>query len=208
MVRSMVNGLLLTSVALALLGCSGSSAGGGGVQIGPEAVPAQGSLTLVLGQSPLADPGFTCPINATYAVGSPAPTEASLGVPLLDGENGASISCSVSGAGQSFAMMASLSTVVSSSSGKQVTVKLALDAPAVTATNPAPAQSSVFTSDLSDSITSSSSDANAGCTLHVLNDQLKPGAVWGTFSCPKLTAQPSSECAASGTFVFEDCVGA
>src|SRR6187551_2268097 len=87
---SMMNGCprwsFLTVPLLAALGCSD-----------PVPRPPQGNLTLSI-QKPATG---TCPVpGKTYIVGNPkGPSSGSAGDRLVDGQNGASIKCSVKGSG-------------------------------------------------------------------------------------------------------------
>src|SRR6188508_1440790 len=89
---SMMNGCprwsFLTVPLLAALGCSD-----------PVPLPAKGNATLSV-QQPTTGPA-TCPVpGKTYVVGNPkAPTTISAGDRFIDGENGATIKCSVKGGG-------------------------------------------------------------------------------------------------------------
>jgi hypothetical protein len=37
------------------------------------------------------------------------------------------------------------------------------------------------------------------------NFQVQPGAMWASFSCAAVVAEPSDYCTASGIFVLENC---
>ncbi|HEY2405020.1 MAG TPA: hypothetical protein VGI10_03410 [Polyangiaceae bacterium] len=178
-----------------------STAGAGGVGTGGTSgigsrPPAQGSLTLAIGLANPATPGYACPISGkSYALGDPPPTQTSAGIPLIDGQ-GVSVTCSVIGNG-SYAFNATLSGQATGGA-----VQVAFSAPMVGTKGSSSATASVYTSDLADTL---ASDQASPCSVSVLADQIKPGVLWAGFSCPSLKSAPSTECAAQGLFVFQDC---
>jgi len=178
---------LLTVPLFAALGCSD-----------PVPRPAQGGLTLSI-QKP---PGtVTCPVpGKTYEVGNPkGPTSISAGDRLVDGENSASIKCSVKGSGP-FTFSGSIHTDVS-----KLTLSLTngvVNADKLTGT----ATVTVYTADLSGTFASAAS----ACTVSVINQQVQPGSMWATLSCPTVTNGSTAQSCAVGettTFVLENCDG-
>jgi hypothetical protein len=212
--------LLLVSAGTAFVGCSGhnvSPDGAAGSHVSPEGAagsqagggaggagalrPAQGNLTLSVQKS--ADVSSNCPTpGKSYVVGAPkGPSSVSPGDRLIDGENGASIECSVLGSGP-YTFSGTLRGTSSEADTVQVTITNGvIDADGRNGS----ATISVLTPDLAGTFSS----AEGGCAVSVVNQQIKPGSIWAMFSCPSITAAPSGQCAigATSTFVFENCSG-
>lgn len=180
---------------LSALGCSD-----------PVPPPAQGAVTLDLSQPvPTVDQMF-CPITKVYQVGAKdsktmatlAPTVQDPGESVISGENGSTISCSVTGGGGNFKFSGSLHA--STPEGDLILV--AFQNGVISGTT-GTADVSVYTPQLS------SNFAGTGCTINVQNNQVKGGSIWATFSCPQISAAPSGLCgiSADSTIVFENCSG-
>jgi len=187
----------LTVPLLAALGCSD-----------PVPRPARANVKLSV-QKPVAGTG-NCPVpGKTYDVGNPKPPTlpppppGSPGDRLTDGEHGASIQCSVKGSGP-FTFSGNIKAT--SGEGDPVTIGVSgsVNADKVSGT----AKISVFTKELGGSFSS----AADGCTVTVVNGNVKAGSVWASISCPSIT-NPSTaqECSVGpvdrtiSNFVFEDC---
>ena len=187
-------------VALALALCAGcgsdseepSGAGGtgtctdagtpsGNVPCGP---PAQGALIVNVSA------GASCPSTGHVAsIGSPPPSASNAGGLVVEGVDG-SVACSVKGSG-TFAINATISTQAVAFTITEGT----LDAGGTGSGQVA------FEDQIVDPLSSTTA-----CTLAVNEGSLgvEPGRVWAKFDCPAL-ADGTSECAASGYFVFENC---
>jgi hypothetical protein len=113
----------------------------------------------------------------------------------VDGE-GASVSCSVKGQG------ASIEGRISSGSKT-----LEISSGTLDATLKGTARITLMNgSEISGSLSSPAADcvlnaSNAGGTRY----EVAPGRIWATFTCKSVEQQPSDYCAASGTFVLENC---
>lgn len=177
---------------LAALGCSD-----------PVPLPAQGAISLSI-QKPLSNVnGSSCPESgATYQVGGPGiPSTTSTGDSVIDGDNGAKISCSVKGSGP-YTFSGSFHGTTPDGNHYPITVSFSsgtVDKDGVNGT----VAVSVFTPVLAANF--SSTDA---CTVTVLNKQIKGGSIWAKFSCPSITNPPSGLCrVGDSVIVFENCDG-
>jgi len=176
----------LTVPLLAALGCSD-----------PVPRPSQGGLTLSVQK--LGSP--TCPVpGKIYVVGDPdGPDSNTIGDPLVDGEKGATIKCSVKGNGP-YTFSGSIYSDVSKLTWSLTGGTVNADKATGTAT------ASVYTADLAGTFSS----AAAACTVTVLKQQIKPGSMWATISCPTIkNSSTSQECSVgtTTTFVLENCEG-
>lgn len=172
----------------------GSAAGSSG-----HSRPAQGNLTLSI-QPPLSSDSGSCPEPGhTYVVGNPkGPNSVSPGDRLIDGEDGVIIECSVRGTGPY-----TVSGTIQSNGTDGVNLSIT-DGVIETDDNTGTASVSVYTSTLGGIF------SGVGCTLAVVNDNVKSGAIWATVYCPTITSsKPGQACAVGSitTVVFENCDG-
>jgi hypothetical protein len=189
-------------------GCSdsGASAGAGGASGtgfagngGALPLPNQGSVTLTVARSLNPSNGQACPVpGQTYPAGQPAPTNLDPGGALVDGEDGAQVTCSVHGAGP-FTFSGSLQATTTD--GASDPVHVAFTQGSIGADLTGTADVSVYTPQLAGNF------SGVSCQVQVIGSQIKAGSMWASFSCPSLVEPPSSQCAASGVFVFENCDG-
>jgi hypothetical protein len=130
------------------------------------------------------------------------------GVPLIDGQNGATVSCSVKNGLVQGSLVA---PATSTNPNGAAQIRLSFSGAFVANGMPTYGTASDYTSDLTDTISTTAVDptmTDRMCTFVVLQGQLKNGAVWASFNCPHMQATPSTECRISGEFVFQDCDGA
>jgi hypothetical protein len=176
---------------LAALGCSD-----------PVPRPAQGNLTVSI-QGPVTGT-MKCPVpGKTYYVGNPdAPNKDMVGDRFIDGENGATIKCSVKGNGP-FSFSGTIKA--SSSENDKVTMTISngvVNADRLTGT----ATAGVFTPQLAGTFAS----AEGACAVTVIGDEIKAGSMWGQISCPLITYTSTGQACSIGTtttFVLENCEG-
>jgi hypothetical protein len=163
----------------------------------------QGDLTLSV-QTTAEDTDSTlCPVHGkTYVIGAPqGPSSETPGIRLIDGENGAKISCSVKGAGPY-----SFSGTIQATSSELDEVTLTItdgvvDADKLTGS----ASISVFTTDLRQTYDSQVK----ACPITVVGGQIKRGSIWATFSCPSIYPSNLGVCIIGpSAFVLENCDGA
>lgn len=187
----------LTVALLAALGCSD-----------PVPPPAQGAVTLLVGQPVVHVDQMTCPITRTYQVGAIdsktkavlAPTAADPGQSVISGESGSTISCSVTGGGGNFKFSGTLHAITPQGDQISVSFTNGVVKPDFTGT----ADLSVYTPQLSGNFNSTKS-----CAITVRNQQVKGGSIWGTFACDQIASPPSGLCGIdpNSAFVFENCSG-
>jgi len=137
----------------------------------------------------------------TYVLGDPqGPSTVSPGDRLVDGQNGASIQCSVLGNGP---YTVSGTIRAQTYQGDQVTFILTdgvINADKQTGT----ASVSVNTPQLA------STFSGTDCTLVVVGANVKPGALWATLACPSISSPSTAQTCGVGSFstvVFENCSG-
>ena len=184
----------LTVPLLAALGCSD-----------PVPRPPQGNMTLSIG-----DPtGAKCPASAkTYQVGNPNPptvtsTPPSAGDRLIDGDHSASISCSVHGSGP-YTFSGTIKALSKESDKVALTItngSIGADKVSGTATI------AVNTPQLSGN---SFVSAPGACTVKVISQNVKPGSIWASVTCPTVTLSSTGQSCAVGdstNFVLENCDG-
>lgn len=180
---------------LAALGCSD-----------PVPRPAQGNLTLSI-QPPTAGTG-NCPVpGSTYVLGNPkGPNNASPGDRLIDGEHSATIKCSVKGS-STFTFSGTLKGITNTTPSAKVSLQITdgvINMDKMTGT----ATASVNTNDLAGNFGSTA----GGCTVSVVGDNVKPGSLWATMTCPNIAdpTSPGKACSIGPitTFVLENCDGA
>ncbi|HEX2672357.1 MAG TPA: hypothetical protein VHM25_15860 [Polyangiaceae bacterium] len=185
-------------------GSSGASGAGGGLATGGaggahHAVPAQANLTLSVHPAT----GAGCPVaGQTYEVGDPkGPNAVSPGDRLIDGEQGAAITCSVRGTGSY-----TFSGAIRGTTAQADLVDVKMTDGSVTGET-STVTLSVYTPQLGSSFTSTA----GGCTVNVIGDNVKPGAIWANVACPTITdpSTPGVTCSVGSvsTFVFENCDG-
>ena len=182
---------------LAALGCSD-----------PVPPPAQGAVTLYLGAPVVHVDQMTCPTTQTYQVGATdsktkavlAPTASDPGQSVISGENGSTISCSVTGGGGNFKFSGALRAVTPLGDLVSVSFDKGVVGPDFTGT----ADVTVYTPQLSANFVST-----MPCAITVQNQQIKGGSIWATFSCGQIAAPPSGLCGvnSSSAIVFENCSG-
>jgi hypothetical protein len=176
---------------LAALGCSD-----------PVPRPPQGNLSLSI-QKPTTG-SQTCPVpGKTYVLGNPdGPNSAMPGDRLIDGENGATIKCSVKGGGP-FNFSGTLKGTSSESDKVTMTISSGvINADKLTGT----ATVGVYTPQLAGTFTS----PDGGCTVGVVGNQVKAGSLWATISCPTISYPSTAQSCSVGTtttFVLENCDG-
>ncbi len=194
---------------LAALGCSD-----------PVPLPAQGAITLSIQKATITTGGATCPDpGTTYRFGAKQgspPNETILspvgnnhGQSVVNGDQGSTISCSVrKDSAGNFAFSGSIQGTANSSEALTVSFTNG-----VITGETGTVGITIFTRKFS---TSYSSPSAQPCTLQVVRGgtngaepQVKPGALWATFSCPSITAPPSGLCGVGATsaIVFENCEG-
>jgi hypothetical protein len=175
----------------------------------PVPPPAQGAVTLYLGQPVVHVDQMTCPVSGqAYQIGATdsktkailAPTASDPGQSVISGESGSTISCSVRGGGGNFTFSGSLHAVTPQGDLVSVSFSNGTVGPDFTGT----ADVSVYTPQLSGTFSSTSS-----CAITVKNQQVKGGSIWATFSCGQIASPPSGLCGidASSAIVFENCSG-
>jgi hypothetical protein len=193
-------------LAVALLGALGSAACSD-----PVPPPAQGALTLSVGQPVVHVDGRACPApGITYQIAATdsktkmvaAPSSITPGESLISGEQGSKISCSVKKSSSGFAFSGSIHGN-SQPSGSVVDLQMqagTIDATSLSGT----VNVTVYTPELSGNFASV-----APCTVNVLQSQIKGGSMWASFSCPTVQYDPSGACGISSfsTVVFENCDG-
>ena len=177
----------LTVPLLAALGCSD-----------PVPRPPQGNLTLSV------QPGMSCPVNGkVYQVGNPKPPDTiTPGDSLIDGENGASIKCSVRGSGPY-----TFSGTIQARSKENDRVTLTITNGVVNADKlTGTATIAINAPQLSNTYTSET----GSCAVTVINGNVKPGSMWATVKCDKVLEPSTGTSCAVGTdttFVLENCDG-
>jgi len=130
------------------------------------------------------------------------PNTVSPGDRLVDGEQGASITCSVRGAGSSY----TFSGAIRGATGQGDLVDLEMTDGSITGQTGS-VTLSVNTPQLASRFTSTA----GGCTVTVIGDNVKSGSVWASVACSAITdpSTPGVTCSVGSvsTFVFENCDG-
>jgi len=192
---------LLAAPLLAALGCSD-----------PVPPPAQGAVTLYLGQTVTHVDGRTCPVTSTYQVAGKdsttkmiaAPTTTDPGMSVISGQSGSTISCSVKGGKGNFTFSGNLYGITPQGDA----VSISVSGGTIGADNTGTAQVAIRTPQLSTTV-----ESTMPCKFTILNGstgpQIKGGSMWASFSCDELDAAPSYACGvnSSSTIVFENCDG-
>ncbi len=119
---------------------------------------------------------------------------------MIDGERGAKVKCSVQGNGPY-----SVSGTIQGLTPEGESVTLIIMNGVIDADKRAgSARITVNTPQLA-------GDSNeAGCTLSVIAQQIKPGSLWATVFCPSITSPTTGQSCSVGsltTFVLENCEG-
>jgi hypothetical protein len=183
-------------------GSSGSEGGDdGGASAGDTfqpAPPARGAMTFTVKPPSPLPPGKACPTSAGFTSELPAgngPTASNYPAHVVDGEDGAAVSCRVAGD----------STFEISGKVQLAGRALLIEDGVVSADEPGSASITVV-----DSERLATGLRGTTCVLSVEADapsnlQIKPGSVWASFSCPSVESAPSDYCQASGFFVLENC---
>jgi hypothetical protein len=143
-----------------------------------------------------APPGKSCPTASGFTTELP-PNGGLDGntypAKIVDGEGMAAMSCRVTGSSP-FELSGQLS-----SGGRGLLIEGTLSAD----------QTGVGRVTIVDSEHLSSPLVGSSCALSAQKGvdslQIKPGSVWGRFSCPTVEAAPSTLCGADGFFVLENC---
>ena len=168
----------------------------------PVPPPAQAGLRLSLSNGSGIS-GKSCPVTAitkTVPERDPnnimeGPSATDPGVRVIDGEDNSKISCSVKGNGP-FSVSASI---------QYASTSFTLLGGSVMAGGNGTANISVYTPEITTTI---SSPSTTPCSVRVpagTSFQVKPGSIWAEFSCMSLETTPSTACSANGILVFENC---
>ncbi len=123
------------------------------------------------------------------------------GTPYIDGEDGATIKCSVKGGGP-YTFSGKIQARSSESDPVTFTITNGnVNADKLTGT----ASISVFTPQLGQT----NSSAAGACTLTIIGGNVKPGSLWAQAACPLITDPDGHACSigVNTTFVFENCDG-
>lgn len=172
----------------------------------PPSPPAQGAVAETISTAPGAQSAcqgssapFTAPANTDPVNGTYQTLNCDTSMPgckpnanvAVDGDN-ASVTCTVSGGGDSFSVNGVLSTTTV---GFSVQSKAPFGA----------AGGKAFVSSSHDQ--HSLQDPDCDITVLPNKGEIKPGAIWATFNCPKFGDPSTGEftCVASGQFLFENC---
>ncbi|HTA93057.1 MAG TPA: hypothetical protein VK745_25940 [Polyangiaceae bacterium] len=182
-------------------GAPGVVAGGAGAPGGfggAGTVQAQGALTATVAEPVPMVAQMSCPVVDTYEIGAPeAPTTTDPGASVVNGSNGSTISCSVSGQG-TFAFSGSLRGVTAQ--GDEIAI--AFSNGSVGPDGTGSTDVNFYTPQLSTDFSSATP-----CSVTVEDQQVKPGAIWASFQCAQVESPPSGLCGLQGVVVFENCDG-
>jgi hypothetical protein len=142
----------------------------------------------------------SCPTTvADDDIGNPPPdsTGAGSGTRVYDGEAGVQANCSVSGSGPF--------TVSGQIASDPKGLSFVVSGANVSADGTGTANIAISSRSSPGSVATIATP----CTLTVVKTstglQVKPGAIWATFVCPKLEDPPGTSCFAFGEFVLENC---
>jgi len=177
----------------------------------PVPPPAQGAVRVTVESASPAIAGKSCPVtNLVYDVphvdGLATPgdvlSESTYKKHIIDGQDGATVHCSVSG-GPTFTFSGHVALGGRALDILDGTVAANLMGTArITVTDTAEA-----TSGFSHSLASPSAGP---CAIKVVTAQngvaqVKKGSVWASYTCPSVEASPSDACSSHGVFVLENC---
>jgi len=180
----------------------------------PVPPPAQGAVRVTVQSASPAIAGKSCPVtNLVYDVphviepmdpSKPRETltESTYVHHIIDGQDGATVHCSVSG-GPTFTFNGhvALGGRALDISGGTVAANL-MGTARITVTDTAEA-----TSGFSHSLASPGTDP---CVIKVVTPQsgvaqVKKGSIWASYTCASVEASPSDGCSSAGVFVLENC---
>jgi len=159
----------------------------------PVAPPAQGAMGINVTTKP-PSPAGVCNIKAHNAqIGANPPTSSAPGDRVIDGQDGAAVRCSVSGSG-AFSISGSLSQGPTSF---QISGSFNGTTGTGTAAEYDPENGQFLSSKPDD------------CTITVAPPQeIASGRIWADFKCASFfneSVPSTTQCAATGHFVFENC---
>lgn len=190
-------------------GNSAASTGGNQNEAGAGLAPsAQGAFWVNVKSVSPAPAGKMCPSGASLTFDVPAVTATNTTEALdgdtylhkvVDGEDRAEVTCTVSG-DSTFTLEGSIQLATKSLSIANGTV----------GANKQGAATITLRSSGSPGFSGSLSSPSPNCVLDAApgagnNFQLKPGSIWGHFSCASVEQAPSDYCRAEGYFVLENC---
>lgn len=183
-------------------GGDGSSDGSGGVPSGVLAPPpSQGAGIFSLRAPSPPIPGKMCPsgqsTSSVPATEGPNVLDADTYVAhIIDGENGAEVSCKVSvDSGITFEGTLRLGSV-----------SLRIDSGVLGADNTGTADITLRDAQaFSGALTSPAPCSIDATSSPTQNFQVKAGSMWASFRCPSVEQVPTDSCMASGVFVLENC---
>lgn len=176
--------------------------GSGGDAGGPVAPPAQGAVIFQVGPIPTPPVGTMCPSASFTSAVPEAPLAEQLSEnnyqhKVVDGEDGAAVSCRVaSDGGWSFSGVVRLA-------GRF----LRMEDGSLSDQNVGTARITVSDSSRLSPASLASSEP---CEVSAMQEgagnlQIAPGAMWASFNCESVELPPSSACLAKGYFVLENC---
>jgi hypothetical protein len=166
----------------------------------PVPPPAQGAFIASVNSVSPAPVGKACPAGAAFTYDVPrvrdtAPSEILDANTYLhktiDGENGASVSCSVKSGGGGFTFSGKIEL-----DGKA----LEISDGTLAANNMGMARAFVVNAE---HLSSPLISPMPNCS--VTASDVQAGSIWATFRCTSVESPPSDYCRAEGTFVFENC---
>jgi hypothetical protein len=183
-------------------GSAGSTSAGESSTAGaPQGPVAQGAVTFSITEASPAQPGTACPGGTALTVEIPddvaglgeGPTDVSYTENVVNGADGASVTCAVRGT-STFNFEGKVSQRAHSLTLKNGTIENGTGTADLTLTD---------AKHLSSTLSSSQP-----CVIDVEPAplQIKPGSMWAHFSCAAVVAPPTDRCAAEGYFVLENCV--
>jgi hypothetical protein len=192
-------------------GASDASAGGdqGGAGGGAVPPPAQGAFWANVRSVTPPPPGKMCPSGASLTFDVPAVDPTSLPSQtldadtyvhrLIDGEDGAQVTCAVKGA-SAYTLEGTITQGFKSLTISSGT--LGADDKGMARITLRDSGNPGFSGNLS--------APSANCTIDAAaalgnNYQVKPGSIWAHFSCATVEQPPSDYCRAEGYFVLENC---
>ena len=174
-----------------------AGSGGFGGAGGTPAPPTRVGITINVTQSASCPTGSGLPDD----LGTPPPdsTGSGRGQPATDGEAGTEAFCTIrSQSSGAFAVEAIIASV-------NPRLAFSLQSGTVNSNGTGTGSISLTTAGVGATVVS---PIDAPCTLSVIApvaQNLKPGALWARFECPRLVSAPSLTCSASGELVLENC---
>lgn len=192
--------LMTRSFALLPLGLLGASAVGCS---DPVPVAAQGNFSFQLStNAPDAPSGTRCQHpNKVFGFGEPSTNDP--GKRTADGDNSVSVSCKVRKSGDKYVVSGTigrnLDTFYISSDDLDVTT--GIGSAAISATS-----GSLIGYETCTPLNCPNVTNPPLCTVEVISEQIRSGAIWAKVSCPMVVApSEQSYCTASAIFVLENC---